>query len=180
MTCRYSGQLRAALHKTVSSPHSFGITIGVEINNSGIKHKWGALDGTFIRLQVQLCVFSLLQDPVELLCERVVEWWHTFRVGLPQQNIAVSVHPPQHAGQSGWEPVGVVHVGKWGWHGKRRCWGRCFSWRHLAFTWNYLEETVTHVPEGWHWDGTTTLSAIAVAGDGFKLKMGAPLSLRGT
>lgn len=115
-----------------------------------MKHKRGVLDGTLIGLQVQLCVFPFLQDPVELLCEGMVERGHTVRVGLPQQHVAVSVHLPQHAGQSGREPVGIVHVGKRGWHGKRRSRRRCFSWRHLAFTWHYLEEAITQVPKARH------------------------------
>lgn len=123
----------------------------------------GVLDGALIRLQVQLCVFPLLQDPVELLCEGVVERRHALGVGLPQQHVAVPVHLPQHAGQSGRQPVGVVHVGQRRWHRKRRGWGRCFARRELALTWNYLEEAVAHVPEGRHRDGPTTLAAIAVA-----------------
>ncbi len=155
------------------------VTVGAKINNCGTKTERGVLNGALVRLQVQLCVFPLLQDPVELLREGVVERRHTLGVGLPQQHVAVPIHLPQHAGQSGWQPVGVVHVGQWRRHGKRRGWGRCFGWRKLALTWNYLEEAITDVPEGWHRDGPTTLAAIAVAGDGLKFKMGAPLSLRG-
>lgn len=136
------------------------------------------LDGALIGLQVQLCVFPLLQDPVQLLCEGVVERRHALGVGLPQQHVAVPIHLPQHAGQSGREPIGVVHVGQRRWHRKRWGWRRGFGWRKLALAWNDLEETITQVPKGWHRDGPTILAAIAVAGDGFKFKVGAPLSLR--
>lgn len=75
------------------------VAVGVKINNCGTKTEKGVLDGTLIWLhQVQLCVFPLLQDPVELLCERVVERRHALGVGLPQQHVAVPVHLPQHAG----------------------------------------------------------------------------------
>lgn len=132
------------------------------------------LDGALVGLRVQLSVVPLLQDPVELLREGVVKWRHALGVGLRQQHVAVPVHLPQDAGQSGRQPVGVVHVGERGRVGKRGSWRRRFGRGHLIIARNNLEEGV----EGRHGDGATTLTAVAVAGDGSEFKMGAPLSLR--
>lgn len=137
------------------------------------------LDGALVRLQAQLCVFPLLQDPVQLLREGVVKGRHALTVGLPQQHVAVPVHLPQHAGQRGRQAVGVVHVGQWRRHGEGRGRRGRFSGRKLALACYDLQEAVAHVPKGRHGDGAAVLAAVAVAADGLELEVRASLSLRG-
>lgn len=124
-------------------------------------------------------MFSLLQDPVELLCEGVVEGRHAHRLGLLQQHVAVAVYLPQHAGQRGRQTVGVVHVGQRGRQRKRRGWGRCSSGGQLALTRYHLQEAISHVTKSGHGDGAAVLAAVAVAVEASELKVGARLPLAG-
>lgn len=65
-------QQRLLTQQSVFS-HLYGLPLRLKINNCDKITGWGSLDGALIRLEVQLCVFPLLQDPVQLLCEGVVE-----------------------------------------------------------------------------------------------------------
>lgn len=141
---------------------------------------WKApLNGALVRLQAQLCVFSLLQDPVELLGEGVVEGRHAHGLGLLQQHVAVAVDLPQHAGQRGRQTVGVVHVGQRGRQGKRRGWGRRSRGGQLALTRYDLQEAIGRIAKSGQGDGAAALAAVAVAAEAFELKVGAWLSLAG-
>lgn len=45
------------------------ISVGLKINKLDKNIDWSILDGALIGMHVQLCVFPLLQDPIELLRE---------------------------------------------------------------------------------------------------------------
>lgn len=77
-------------------------------------------DRALIQVLYELCVLPLLQDAAELLGEGAGPRWHSI-VALPQEHVAVAIHPAQPAGQRH-QPIGQL---SWWWWGgwRRRGWG---------------------------------------------------------
>uniref|UniRef100_A0AC11CTP0 Uncharacterized protein n=1 Tax=Ovis aries TaxID=9940 RepID=A0AC11CTP0_SHEEP len=61
-------------------------------------------DRAFIQVLYELCVLPLLQDAAELLRKRAGPHRHSI-VALPQEHVAVAIHPAQPAGQRH-QPIG--------------------------------------------------------------------------
>lgn len=75
-------------------------------------------DRALIQVLYELRVLPLLQDAAELLSEGAGPCWHSV-VALPQEHIAVAIHPAQPAGQCH-KPIGQLSRWQWGWW---RWWG---------------------------------------------------------
>lgn len=77
-------------------------------------------DRALIQVLYELCVFPFLQDAAELLSKGAGPCWHSI-VALPQEHVAVAIHPAQPAGQSH-QPIGQLSRWGWGWW-RRGGWG---------------------------------------------------------
>lgn len=69
-------------------------------------------DRALIQVLYELCVLPLLQDAAELLGEGAGPRWHSI-VALPQEHVAVAIHPAQPAGQRH-QPIGQLSWWWWG------------------------------------------------------------------
>lgn len=98
------------------------------------------------------------------------------RVVLPQQDVAVAVHPPQHAGQCGREPAGEVALVRGNLQGRRERWGwgrRFFTECSIPLAGHDLEKpSVMHAAVVRLRNAVANAVAVTVAGNGLELHEG--------
>ena len=92
-------------------------------------------DRALIQVLYKLRVLPLLQDAAELLSEGAGPRGHSI-VALPQEHVAVAIHPAQPARQCH-QPIGQLSWWQWGWW-RRRGWG--------SLPWDDLETATLQAP----------------------------------
>lgn len=135
-----------------------------------------SLHRALVRPGQQLSVLPLLQDLVELLGKGVAERRRALWLALPQQHVAVAVHPPQDAGQRGRQPAGEVTLGR----GVLRSWregrgrGRwpLVGWRVSLSGYDLEEASIQDVAVLPLRNSIRKAVAVAVAWDGLQLHVG--------